>query len=321
MYQLSKTGAFNFTKFLAQLAKDSELIAPVKTDTTRYQVIKDSRSIYLDGQSYYPVKEFFFRVHQQIFAFQDGKTKINSPKPRPRVFLGLRRCDLNAIHHQDIGLCGEIYYEHLREKTLFIGIHCWSTCNEYAFCGSLSLKDCYDLMLYEYKTYYLVETGTPEGDLFVAKYKQFFKKTNETITPEKKVIANADRLKVLELEPLFDNPHWQEGVNQCFSCAACVMLCPTCYCFEIKDSVNSDNLSSGERYRSWSSCQLRSFSRVAGNYVFRDKRDERFKHRIYHQLSYFKEKHGINLCVGCGRCISGCPSRIDFVKLLNEMKQ
>jgi len=50
-------------------------------------------------------------------------------------------------------------------------------------------------------------------------------------------------------------------------------------------------------------------------------REDRFKHRIFHQLQYFKDRHGMNLCTGCGRCIRGCPTRINFVKILNEMQE
>ena len=82
---------------------------------------------------------------------------------------------------------------------------------------------------------------------------------------------------------------------------------------------NSD-LQKGERYREWSSCQLDSFTRVAGDHVFRNKREDRFKHRIYHQLVYFKERYGLNMCVGCGRCIKLCPTTIDFVDIINKMK-
>jgi len=65
---------------------------------------------------------------------------------------------------------------------------------------------------------------------------------------------------------------------------------------------------------------LKSFTRVANDYVFRESREERFKQRIYHQMQYFKERYGIEMCVGCGRCITHCPTNIDWVELLNEMK-
>ena len=65
---------------------------------------------------------------------------------------------------------------------------------------------------------------------------------------------------------------------------------------------------------------LPEFTRVAGDHVFRKDREGRFKHRIYHQLDYYKDKYGEFLCTGCGRCIEGCPTRIDFVPIINEMK-
>jgi anaerobic sulfite reductase subunit A len=80
-------------------------------------------------------------------------------------------------------------------------------------------------------------------------------------------------------------------------------------------------LGSFEKKRNWASCQLQCFTKVAGGHVFRETRDDRFKHRIYHQVQYFREKHGMNLCTGCGRCIRGCPTRINWVEILNEMEE
>ena len=144
--------------------------------------------------------------------------------------------------------------------------------------------------------------------------------TNAAITQKEKIIPRADRLDKKDISHLYDHPDWKKGVDICLSCSACTALCPTCYCFEIHDNVGTKNPKEGERKRSWSSCQVQEFTKVAGEHVFRKEREERFKHRIYHQLDYFKQKNGINLCVGCGRCIEACPTRIDFVEIINEMK-
>ena len=98
------------------------------------------------------------------------------------------------------------------------------------------------------------------------------------------------------------------------------MICPTCYCSGIKDEADWD-LKKMQRVREHTSCQLKSFTKVAGGHVFRSSRSDRFKHRIYHQLQWFKEKNGIDLCVGCGRCITGCPTKIDFVDIINEFEK
>jgi L-lactate utilization protein LutB len=36
-------------------------------------------------------------------------------------------------------------------------------------------------------------------------------------------------------------------------------------------------------------------------------------------LEYFRERYNVTLCTGCGRCISFCPTRINWVDMINRM--
>jgi len=209
------------------------------------------------------------------------------------------------------------HYTAERENTLLIGYHC-KKAEKYCFCGSLELKGKADLMFYEKKGGFLVEVLTKKGEAVLNHNQKLFKRTNQKIGSTK--IKGTTRLKKKDISKFYDNSDWKKGTKECLSCAACNMHCPSCYCFNIRDEVNVHNLKEGERVRSWSGCQLKSFTRVAGEHVFREDRNDRFKHRIYHQLSYFKDRYGDQLCSGCGRCIRHCPTRIDFVKILNGMK-
>lgn len=310
-------------EFLQSLVGPYVLIAPVKEDLVRFKAIRDAKDVHLDKNSYFPVKDFFFAKHEVLFTF-DGKG-FSAPKLKPmkRVFFGLRRCDLNGILHQDQVYAKDVidpYYMARRKNSLLIGYHCPTAPSEYCFCGSLDLEECQDLMFFDRDDHFLVEVGSTEGERFIAKYRRFFSIAKDAeINPTDKKIPGSDRLKKTDIKALYDHPDWKKGVDICLSCAACTNLCPTCYCFEVHDEVSSHNVEKGVRTRQWSSCQLQEFTRTAGDHVFREKREERFKHRIYHQLDYFKETHGNNLCVGCGRCISGCPTRIDFVQIINDM--
>jgi ferredoxin len=70
------------------------------------------------------------------------------------------------------------------------------------------------------------------------------------------------------------------------------------------------DLASGRRLRTWDGCQLRSFALVAGGHNFRADRADRFRHRYYRKAKYVPEKIGEIACVGCGRCITSCVSKI-----------
>ncbi|MAG07880.1 hypothetical protein CMO89_00230 [Candidatus Woesearchaeota archaeon] len=312
-----------FNRLISSLIKRYEVIAPVKKELVSFEVIKEPKEIFLEKNSYFPVKEFFFRKNETLFEFKGNSVTVPVKKAKGKILLGLRRCDLNSILRQDMAFIDEEvdpYYKKERENSVLIGYHCKKAEDKYCFCGSLKLLDFFDLMLYDKGKRFIVEVGSKKGNEFINKHKQYFKNTNTSLTDKDKIIKNSDRLKKKDISHLYNHPDWKKDVKLCLSCAACNVLCPSCYCFDINDKVNIKDLSKGERFRTWAACQLRCFTKVAGEHVFRDKREERFKHRIYHQLQYFKEKHGVDLCTGCGRCIRGCPTRIDFVKTINEMK-
>jgi len=308
--------------FLTDISKTHELIAPVKDDVVRFESVTSVDKITLESPSFFPVKDFFFLKEEVIFTFEGNDIKVPELKPIKRVFFGLRRCDLNGIKRQDTALLGNIkepYYQIRRKLSTLIGFHCEKAPLEYCFCESLEKEEFFDLMYYDRGDHYLIEIGSDAGRELIEKYFDYFTESQVEITPEEKIIEGADRLIKKDISALYEHENWKKGVELCLSCAACTSLCPTCFCFEIHDETKMSDPNSGSRKRYWSSCQLQSFSRVAGDFVFRSDREERFKHRIYHQLQYFKERFYVNLCVGCGRCIQGCPTRIDFVKLINEM--
>ena len=303
----------------------NELVAPVNSDRSKFETRKDISKISLDLHTYFPVKHFFFKKRQTLMSFEKGKTTVPEllPEKKQRVMLGLKRCDLNSIKRQDMMFMKETtdpYYKEERERTILIGYHCREQFDEYCFCSSMDLGDFYDLMLYEKDDAYLVEIGSERGRAFVDRYRKYFWDTDLFLKPEDRRIYTELTLDKRDITPYYSNPGWKKGVDICFSCAACVTLCPSCYCFDLYDEIDA-KLSKVDRKRNWSACQLTCFTKVAGGHVFRESREDRFKHRIYHQLQYFREKHGINLCTGCGRCIRGCPTRINFVKILNEMKE
>jgi sulfhydrogenase subunit beta (sulfur reductase) len=317
MYKLQKADLNNL---IGSLAGKYHVLAPVRTDEVRFQEVKTADAIDLNGNTYLPVKQFFFPQEETLFQFAGDKITVPLPESAPRVFFGIRRCDLNAVAHQDRVYLEEPqnpYYAARRKNSLFIGVQCAQACNQYAFCGSMDLKDHHDLWLVERGDHYLVEVGTEEGEKLAKELSSCLKPTDEG--PVERTTPGTDKLKTTNIAAFYGNPEWENGVKWCLSCAACTTTCPTCYCHEICDTVESSDTSKGCRIRNWSSCQLKEFSRVAGDMYFRPERSDRFRFRIYHQLEYYRERYGVTMCVGCGRCISNCPTRIDWVSIVNRM--
>jgi ferredoxin len=123
------------------------------------------------------------------------------------------------------------------------------------------------------------------------------------------------------LEKSYDHPVWEEKSKRCFSCGSCNLVCPTCYCFNVRDDVRWD-LQNGERVRTWDGCMLSEFALVAGGHNFRRKKAERYRHRYYRKGKYLFDQHRQIACVGCGRCIGACVSKIaNPVEVYNRLAE
>ena len=309
--------------FVRAVNKEYEFIAPVKTDEIRFEPVKSAAQINLAEQPLYPLKRYFFVKKEVLFTFDGKEIIVPEPKVPKRVFFGVRRCDLNALKHQDMVFLDkeheDPYYKARRENAIFIGYHCDVAPSKYCFCNSLKLEEYSDLMFFDRGDRFVVEVQTEKGREFVNAFRRLFSSSDYPLSDKDRKIKNFKELKrPADLNRHYDSEKWEKGVKDCVSCAACTMLCPTCYCFNIEDESEWD-LKSMQRVRTHASCQLKGFTTVAGEHVFRESRSDRFKHRIYHQLQWFREKHGIDLCIGCGRCITGCPSKIDFIEIINEI--
>ena len=114
--------------------------------------------------------------------------------------------------------------------------------------------------------------------------------------------------------------NWKNDINECVSCQRCTVLCPTCFCFDLKDDMDlSLDLEKGSRLRQIDSCHSKDFTRDAGNFDERETRSQRYMHRVYHKLQSYQDKFGRSMCTGCGRCIDFCHSKIDFVNTANDL--
>jgi ferredoxin len=96
------------------------------------------------------------------------------------------------------------------------------------------------------------------------------------------------------------------------------MVCPTCFCYDTWDRAELD-LSVIERIRRWDSCQDERFAEVHGG-NFRSTREARLRQFVCHKLSYWVEQYGCFGCVGCGRCVTWCPTGIDLTEIAAEIR-
>ena len=251
-----------------------------------------------------------------------------------RILAGVRSCDLKAIglldKVQGDGVSDPHYWAR-RNRTAIIAVDCSQPCDDRAFCQathSLGHKQGADVFLTPVDGQIVVEKLTPRADDLLKPAR--FEACKDAATLLKKAQdarpkAFGRQLKVpVEklpglLRSQYRSPAWEKHVETCFSCGTCTMVCPTCYCFEVKDDLGFD-LASGNRVRTWDSCMLPQFATVAGGHNFRPEPASRQRHRVKRKFEYLMERFGgDSFCVGCGRCGRQCTTHIDIFDIVNDV--
>ncbi len=274
-----------------------------------------------------PPKTCLLPPRETLLTFKIGKEPEVLPfvEAKPTILFGLHPYDIKAIELLDAAFSTdnpEINYLSKRAQTAIIGVDCLNP-NPDAFCASLGTaitETGFDLMLTDIGDSYVVAIGSSKGEELITKYIKTREATQRELaqrdSERQKALA---RYKVtLDISPekipqmldkSWDSPLWKERGDKCLGCGSCVMVCPTCFCFDVQDDV-ALNLREGERYRQWDACMLADFALVAGGENFRGDRESRFKHRMYRKGKYIWERYAKLGCVGCGRCASACLADI-----------
>lgn len=282
-----------------------------------------------------PPKKAIFPTTQGLIAFSP-KGAESCVLPKPQILFGVHFYDVKAIDQLDL-LFAEKHadrnYLANREATTIVGSSIQRVFPR-AFWGSIAPEvepRGHDAFLTKIRGGYLFETRTRKGEALVRAGKftpASAAKVGEarqvnarmmTCCPEKLPVPAAEVARKVRLGYIKEDL-WKELARDCFSCGTCNILCPTCYCFDVQDHWNIDQVS-GARCRSWDGCQLEDFARVSlgegASENFREERHERYRHRVMRKLSYLNQKLGGPACVGCGRCSAGCvPDIADPVRIV-----
>ncbi len=275
-------------------------------------------------------KKYLFPNWDKLFRFRMAGPVLLEPEQaaQPRVLFGVHPCDIHAIRVLDDCLFeGEVdsTYKAKREVTLIVGVDCVPDAD--CFCTSMGtdrVQSGFDLFLHRAAEGYLLQGGTRRGWDLVVRHAPGVA-GREPARPlalqakeaQKKLQFPAATLPSV-LADSYDHPIWGQVGEECLGCGICSLVCPTCYCFNVKDKLDL-NLASGDRVRVWDSCQLDNFTQVAGGMEFRTSQADRQRHRFYRKYKYLWEQRQRLACVGCGRCIRECLQHIDPVEVLNKL--
>ncbi len=312
----------------------------------RFEPILKDTQLQLDyDTTILPPKKYFIPPEETTLTFSQIpdygihdmlESKESDWNGKRFILFGVHSCDLGAIRFHDLiinQLYPDPYRAKRREEGIIIGLYCMTPCPE-SFCksmGYLNWNDGADLMLTDLGKEYFVEVNSKAGNQLVEYAIEFFTPAKkETKTRANKLLTNREKdfpnpieePKELpkQLEESYEGEMWERLGRRCFSCGACTLVCPTCFCFDIQDQFDL-SLKQGSRIRKWDSCQLVDFALVAGGHNFRPTISSRVRFRLYHKFRIEPEQVGKIGCVGCGRCTRTCPADIEMVEILTDIQK
>ena len=271
-----------------------------------------------------PPKKYFLPQTDDLVTFKRSGGYESVLDSEPFVLLGVHPYDMVAINQMDTVFSSDNYDVHYmtrRDNATIVACDVQNASPDVfaGYMGSATVKEGFDVLLTKVGDAWLADARTDKGEALLngvnapaaadsdiaAREKVWVE--NEGLQKHKCSCAPSDIPGLLEKG--YDHPVWAERAELCFSCGTCTSVCPTCYCFDVRDDVDWD-MESGRRTRTWDSCQLTGFATVAGGHNFRPDPTERYRHRYFRKGKYVADKIGQIACVGCGRCITGCVAKI-----------
>jgi len=326
-----------FPAWVDRLVKKYRVIGPKSTQIqAMFDHILSGDEIVMDySTTLLPPKKALLPPCDSLFKFgKDGSEIEPLLDDHPTVIIGIHTCDMHAITLLDKVFAQGFPDQHYltrREHTTLVSIECLKPCSDQAFCKDLDthiVPEQFDLHLTDIGDAYGATIGSEKGArlLMLAEMRkttsQDYDRLSKTISEKWGRFPYRLEAGVMELPSLFSttyrNVQWEQLGDRCLGCGSCTLVCPTCYCFDIRDEVDF-TLKSGERYRFWDSCQLNEFALVAGGHDFRSSRGERLRHRFLHKFKYQVNAYETVGCVGCGRCAQTCLVGISPVEIINSI--
>jgi len=333
-----------FTKelkpFLDAVAEQMELYVPKKAGDyyvfRKYEPSDEAVAEFNNIRTCTPAKEFLFPLREVAAVFPEP---VELEDVKPFAVFGLKDCDLRSIEILDRVFAEEEFkdpfYVKRRENMFIISSDCYEP-GESCFCtvfdGRPYAGGGFDLNVSKVRDGFVIEAGSDKGKDFIEKHSQLFAEVPEALLAERDE-NRAQTQKQLEqnnaeyeldkpireiVEGGQDSDVFDAEAKTCVECQACTRICPTCHCFYLYDTKRKDYFA---KMKMWDSCMRQAYAEVAGGANPRKVLGDRIKHRLMHKFVYFLDRYGIDMCVGCGRCIDGCAGGADIRTVLRKLSE
>jgi sulfhydrogenase subunit beta (sulfur reductase) len=330
----------NLKPFLDALAQEFEFYIPKKTAEhyvfARYDPAETNEVELNNIRTCMPVKEFLLPL-RQLAAVMPGEVKVQDVKPF--AVLGLKDCDLRSIAILDMVFKDEdfldpFYVAH-RDKMFVISGDCFEpgeSCCCNLFDGQPFPESGFDLNIAKVRNAFVIEAGSEKGRDFLKRHEELFRPAPQELLTERQSKRDETQRQLEQntsqykpdssIKEIMDSSGESDvfdiEAKTCVECQACTRVCPTCHCFYLYDTKRENYF---EKMQMWDSCMRLDYAKVAGGANPRNILGDRLKHRLMHKFAYFLERYGVNMCVGCGRCVDADPGEIDIRRILKRLDE
>jgi ferredoxin len=278
---------------------------------------------------FHPSEQLLWKAKQTENGFEVLPEEKEEKKKL--AFIGVRACELSAMSIQQnvfaegAALAGKGSY--LYDHPFIVAINCTHP-SKNCFCTSMETgpkaQKGFDISfteIYNSNTHYFIaETGSERGVALLEQMPGRAPVANEIAEGEIAIENSAKQInKKLNTHGIkellynnYDHPQWEKVADRCLSCGNCTMVCPTCFCSTVEDTIDISG-QHAERWNKWDSCFSIDFSYIHGGPV-RNSVKSRYRQWMTHKLATWIDQFGTSGCVGCGRCITWCPVGIDITE-------
>ncbi len=286
------------------------------------------------GKSKRSPKEFLLPREEILFVAYEsgGDAVIKEANPsRKRAVVGALPCDMQGLDvtaKNFLAQPADPYFKKRMENTLFVSELCqYATascfCKTFGKGPSARMGDIVYFMLDDENI--LAEPVTERGKKAI-RWERFKDADEEDIKEMESKLAEAEEISQ-DISLSIDHRREREvyaaqvlkdAVFHCLNCGACTFVCPTCYCFDIRDIKRKDFVI---RERVWDSCMYFVYSLEASGHNPRKERAKRAMNRVMHKFFYQPLQYGVYGCTGCGRCIDVCPAGYDIRETVSKVEE
>ena len=331
--------------FVEQCRKTHALIGFAASQVAWDQAEADACvSAFIGPRAAQSAKGFLMPASESLGRYGDRADSESDRREQDVVLIGVRSCELRAREYLDRvfqqGDFEDPFYDRRRRSLMIISCDCVD-CAESCFCplvgGRPFATEGFDLNFSPVDGGFVVEIGSDRGRALLDECgpNQLKEATGEQLAwrdqqrqqmverlgqqnGDFEFAATDDAITAL---PKDNDDTWQHFAADCVECGACTNICPTCHCFYLYDHVLGAD--AFERVRTWDSCLLSSYHRMAGGPKMkltpRPKLLGRLANRVLHKFTYSPQQYEMLGCVGCGRCVDACLGKIDIRQVVQEL--